>query len=1017
MIYTKQQINEIKKRLSVLGIKDTDMKELDLNKTPLSGKETVVIVKDNENVRVPVGSLIPVTMLEDVQLVTEDGEPCLYFIFKTSEGNKAISVKVGSLIAGLDVKMSELEEEVNSLKAKEQQDVRTINTELESLKAQVTSINSALTLIKNAEIPNLKNRCTSLETRVSVLESLIENIEFVGGQGDNPHRTLKDAPDAYLRNVHYDITTTGESLVRQYVNDSIKVNRLDQPNPIDLPYHATNFRKEAVASSGSINHIYRDGHTYVYNLIPGNRYFYLKDGDWKSLSLVGGRRFIYADKIKNVRDLGGIPTEGCGIIAYDKIFRGSEITGNVIHPQYDMQYLNWLGISLDMDLRDESEVDAEHKNSSPLNAYYTRIPFIRFEEFANMTEDTKVKIKQAFEAVANEVIRGGKVYIHCAWGFHRAGFLCSLIEGVLGAKQCEIDKDYELSSFSDLGYVTRDDDNYKNGIATLNTQYGGSWERVLRVCGVSQQLIDNFRNEMIVDVSKQQAVGGGYIEVTYEELVKLRNEGSLVPGAKYRMIDYDTLLPYDAAIASCSGIRDLPEAKSQHKYFDLVLTALSTTELDCNAKAVHSARDTENYFKDADLAKWEIKYDLNNDTSKYSFAANENIETRVVYDDKIIRVNNYYKFKRSSVAAAPCVIKYLGGFKIEVVKSARPEKLPLGVYNIEAHHDYLTILLDEETLILLYYDWMTEHYAFEEKKYEGKGVIYYMKDENNNEVPYDFKNILFKKNDSWVNTFSIESTSIEESKLRIDVTNGIDISTPTLRKWSYTGDAASVGCFFILPPVPVKVTNTGDSPIEVGSASTILEPAHSMIYNPIASFFYVWPHDSVFLAFEVSEIEERPIIYTYTEAPATNNTIKPWIDAGVQNLNNNLILCNSEENVVDNNFFDNNAHDNTIEGDAINCKIGKYCYYNRLINAENSVLGDDCVNIRTNRAENFYVGNGCYNLTFSRASANVWLKVDDLIHDDSISVYNEHQHIINANEREEPYRWLMTESTFNNIMR
>ena len=137
----------------------------------------------------------------------------------------------------------------------------------------------------------------------------------------------------------------------------------------------------------------------------------------------------------------------------------------------------------------------------------------------------------------------------------------------------------------------------------------------------------------------------------------------------------------------------------------------------------------------------------------------------------------------------------------------------------------------------------------------------------------------------------------------------------------------------------------------------------------------------------------------------------------MQNLNNNLILCNSEENVVDNNFFDNNAHDNTIEGDAINCKIGKYCYYNRLINAENSVLGDDCVNIRTNRAENFYVGNGCYNLTFSRASANVWLKVDDLIHDDSISVYNEHQHIINANEREEPYRWLMTESTFNNIMR
>ena len=35
----------------------------------------------------------------------------------------------------------------------------------------------------------------------------------------------------------------------------------------------------------------------------------------------------------------------------------------------------------------------------------------------------------------------------------------------------------------------------------------------------------------------------------------------------------------------------------------------------------------------------------------------------------------------------------------------------------------------------------------------GKGVIYYMKDDYNNEVPYDFKNIQFYKNSVWIYTF------------------------------------------------------------------------------------------------------------------------------------------------------------------------------------------------------------------------------------------------------------------------
>jgi hypothetical protein len=158
---------------------------------------------------------------------------------------------------------------------------------------------------------------------------------------------------------------------------------------------------------------------------------------------------------------------------------------------------------------------------------------------------------------------------------------------------------------------------------------------------------------MIVEISEEQEPD--YYEITYEELVNLRNTNKLIPGAKYRMIDFDTYDGGKVEVASCSGISDLSEFKSAYHHFDLLLTALSTNELDSNVKALHSVRDTEGYFSNQDLSKWELKYDLDNDKSKYSWAVNE------------------------------------------------------------------------------------------ENGKKGKGVIYYMKDEYNNEVPYDFKNIMFRR--------------------------------------------------------------------------------------------------------------------------------------------------------------------------------------------------------------------------------------------------------------------------------
>jgi protein tyrosine/serine phosphatase len=151
------------------------------------------------------------------------------------------------------------------------------------------------------------------------------------------------------------------------------------------------------------------------------------------------RRFLYVDNVRGVRDLGGIPTKFGGYIAYDKIIRGSELNGpandsnSIMASSTALSILRSMNITLDMDLRTDEE--AEFITESPLGTptKYERISFITFQNINTLTEEEKSKIKTAFEKVANEVIDGGKVYIHCVWGYHRCGFLCTLIEGILGA--------------------------------------------------------------------------------------------------------------------------------------------------------------------------------------------------------------------------------------------------------------------------------------------------------------------------------------------------------------------------------------------------------------------------------------------------------------------------------------------------------------------------------------------------------------------------------------------------------
>lgn len=98
-----------------------------------------------------------------------------------------------------------------------------------------------------------------------------------------------------------------------------------------------------------------------------------------------------------------------------------------------------------------------------------------------------------------------------------------------------------------------------------------------------------------------------YESVTYSQLVSKINNSQLVKGRKYRITDYVTTTTQT-------------NTSSAGHAFDLVVTAIDVNELDCNASALLHSGDTYFSSAGADLSKWQIWYDVNNDTTKYLWA-------------------------------------------------------------------------------------------------------------------------------------------------------------------------------------------------------------------------------------------------------------------------------------------------------------------------------------------------------------------------------------------------------------
>lgn len=210
------------------------------------------------------------------------------------------------------------------------------------------------------------------------------------------------------------------------------------------------------------------------------------------------------------------------------------------------------------------------------------------------------------------------------------------------------------------------------------------------------------------------------INITYAELKQLRDSSGLTPNQEYRITDYETLVnPYRLGMGG--SIIQIAEGVSASTHlFDIIVRAMSESVLDVNARAEHHNGDT--YFENSDLSKWSLKYTIDNDTFVHQWAL-DLYDISLTSDGETNNLTVFILSKKNDLYYYAGKVD--GGDYIGFCSNDRVLTTQSQLYSVDLEPLQATI------------NSVTHR--------SGKGVIYNMIDEYNNNCPYDFKNILFKR--------------------------------------------------------------------------------------------------------------------------------------------------------------------------------------------------------------------------------------------------------------------------------
>ena len=336
-------------------------------------------------------------------------------------------------------------------------------------------------------------------------------------------------------------------------------------------------------------------------------------------------------------------------------------------------------------------------------------------------------------------------------------------------------------------------------------------------------------------------------DILYADLLALISSNKLVPNTSYRITDYTTTTAQT-------------NTQSAGNNFDIIVTALSNNKLSEIASCVRKAGDT--YFANAKLEAWEIKYCINNDTTRFAWA--------------------------------------------------------------DAN---------------------------------GKGVIYYMKDEWGNECPYDFKNIQFRKSGVFLYTFggatdsSLAGVCHHNTMLDYIVSYVLTLNFNT---------------FGILCSFNTLGTNCNDNTFDNSNHSnTFGSGCQYNTFNSTCQYntFGNGCHSNTF----------GKDCWNNTFGDDCNNNT--FINDCTHNMfgndcDNNMFGTDCNNNTFDadckNNTFGNLCNSNTLGTNCNDNTFGSYCSFNTFGNScHTNIFGEYCsFNTFVGDCYTNSFGNGCYYNTF-----------------------------------------------------
>lgn len=498
------------------------------------------------------------------------------------------------------------------------------------------------------------------------------------------------------------------------------------------------------------------------------------------------------------------------------------------------------------------------------------------------------------------------------------------------------------------------------------------------------------------------------VSISFKNLKTLCSEGRLIPGMKYRIIDYKPIINPTYMI----GLENYYSAPATtHTSFDIIVTAISDTELSHDATAAPSSWDTTavTYYEsnNVDVSKWKIKYDINSDPTKHNWVSSHiatdtdgNIvlinpnkrrfgpTTSVVYSTNI--PNNFLQStttgttgtlkqitcslslvtdysKNSSTSYTVDTYNNSGGGSVTAtISSSNVYLLPDG----KSYYSNIDILgtASATNMILIptgavsglttgvahllkgvsVTNPRTAQLTISENA-DDCGVIYYLEDEFGNSCPYDFKNIRVRGG-STTNypTFAV---------FGLTNTNGSLNSSPN-DATVYTKNVTN--CKVDVSHCPEEISIN-----MVGPYFTIPTNRVSIGQNNKCSDIY-FGVDSFNNKVTLSEVTAKGVgvddnFYgIYIGYGCKDNIISNSHNTLGRCCVNNTIsgICNTlcdycDENVItgDNNIVGNNCTANTINSD--NNTLGSFCSSNTINGLYNS-LGNDCIGNTINGNSNCF---------------------------------------------------------------